>query len=100
MTSSESTGQAEYEDKGEQSTEDDFQVSSLGDCVVESVAIRSSGDYSWGRVVPLQKPIEPEPTSEKPMTIIRRTLQIAVLGAQCGTSIAFLGSPDSGVCKA
>lgn len=99
MTSSESTGQAEYEDKGEQSIEDDFQVSSLGDCVVEGIAICSSGDYSWGRVV-LQKPIEPEPTSEKPITIIRRTLQIAVLGAQCGTNIAFLGSPDSGVCKA
>lgn len=99
MTFSESTAQTEYEDKGEQSIEDDFQVSGVGDCVEGGVAIHSSGDYGWGRVV-LQKPTEPEPTSEKPMTIIRRILQIAVPGAQCGLNIAFLGSPDSGVSKA
>lgn len=96
MTSSESTGQTEYEDKGEQSIEDDFQVSGLGDC---GGAIHSSGDYGWGRVV-LQKPIGPESTSKKPMTIIRRILQRTVPGTQWGINIAFLGSPDSGVCKA
>lgn len=53
-----------------------------------------------GRVLGPQKPIEPEPTSDKPMNVIKENSAKHLFQEQGGVNISFMGSSGSRICKA
>lgn len=97
---SESAGRLNMGDKRKQNIEASFQVSGLGDRMGGNVAIHSSGDYGRESIWPAEAHGARAHSWEAYGHLQGELNKAAVPGAQCGVSTAFMGSPDSGICKA